>query len=294
MAERPVGALAGRTAIVTGAGRGLGRAHALALAAAGARVIVNNRSPEPAHEVAAEITATGGEAVAHAGDVADWSTADDLIRTAVDTFGDLHVLVNNAGITRDRMSFNMTEEEWDDVVRTNLKGHFAPSRFAGAHWRAAGAAPGRRIVNTTSEGGLFPARGHANYSATKAGIVGLTLELATELAKYGVTVNAVAMRARTRMTAAVPMFAAPEAGSGEPDPYDPKHAAAAVGWLCTDDAHDVSGQVLLVVGGRVSLVGPLAATARVDLGDDWGPADLTAAKPSLFSGSPTNTIRPGA
>jgi NAD(P)-dependent dehydrogenase (short-subunit alcohol dehydrogenase family) len=289
VADAPDRALLGRTAIVTGGGRGLGRAHAHALAAAGARVVVNNRSPEPAHEVVAEITANGGEAVAHVGDVADWTTAERLIRTAVETFGDLHVLVNNAGITRDRMSFNMSEEEWDDVVRANLKGHFAPSRFAGAHWRAAGAAPGRRIVNTTSEGGLFPARGHANYSATKAGIVGLTLEVATELAKYGVTVNAVAMRARTRMTAGVAMFAAPEAGSDEPDRYDPRHAANAVAWLCGDDAADVSGQVLLVVGGRVSLVGPLAVSATVDLDDDWTPADLTAAKARLFPDTPTNT-----
>jgi NAD(P)-dependent dehydrogenase (short-subunit alcohol dehydrogenase family) len=287
VADAPDRTLLGRTAIVTGGGRGLGRAHAHALAAAGARVVVNNRSPEPAHEVVAEITAHGGEAVAHVGDVADWSTAERLIRTAVETFGDLHVLVNNAGITRDRMSFNMSEEEWDDVVRANLKGHFAPSRFAGAHWRAAGAAPGRRIVNTTSEGGLFPARGHANYSATKAGIVGLTLELAAELAKYGVTVNAVAMRARTRMTADVAMFAAPEAGSDEPDRYDPRHAANAVAWLCGDDAADVSGQVLLVVGGRVSLVGPLAVTSTVDLGDHWTPADLTAAKSEVFAASPT-------
>jgi 3-oxoacyl-[acyl-carrier protein] reductase len=282
--------LTGRVAIVTGAGRGLGRAHALALAAAGARVIVNNRSPEPAGAVVAEIRAAGGEAVAHEGDVADWATAEALVTTAIETFGDLHVLVNNAGITRDRMSFNMTEDEWDEVVRANLKGHFAPSRFAGAYWRGAGEVPGRRIVNTTSEGGLFPARGHANYSATKAGIVGLTLELATELARYGATVNAVAMRARTRMTEAIPMFAAP--GSG-PDRYDPAHAANAVAWLSSDAAADVTGQVLLVVGGRLAVVGPLAVTARVDLGDDWGAAELTAAKADLFPGGGANLVPQG-
>ncbi len=132
--------LQGRVAIVTGGGRGLGRAHALALASAGTRVVVNNRSPDPAEEVAAEIRDAGGEAVAFAGDVADWAVAEALIGTAVDAFGDLHILVNNAGITRDRMSFNMTEEEWDEVVRANLKGHFAPSRFAGAYWRERGAA----------------------------------------------------------------------------------------------------------------------------------------------------------
>jgi NAD(P)-dependent dehydrogenase (short-subunit alcohol dehydrogenase family) len=279
--------LDGRVAIVTGAGRGLGRAHALALAGAGARVVVNNRSPELGEAVAEEIRAAGGEAIVHAGDVADWSVAEGLVAAAVARFGDLHILVNNAGITRDRMSFNMSEEEWDDVVRANLKGHFAPSRFAGAHWRAQGEAPGRRIVNTTSEGGLFPARGHANYSATKAGIVGITVELATELQKYGVTVNAIAMRARTRMTEGVPIFAAPESG---PDRYDPAHAAKAVTWLCSDDAADVTGQVLLVVGGKVSVVGPLAVTARVDLGDEWTATDLAGAKSELFPNGSANVV----
>jgi 3-oxoacyl-[acyl-carrier protein] reductase len=279
--------LTGRVAVVTGAGRGLGRAHALALAAAGACVVVNNRSADAADAVADEIVTGGGEAVAHHGDVGDWGTAEALIASAVDTFGDVHVLVNNAGITRDRMSFNMTEDEWDDVVRANLKGHFAPSRFAGAYWRSRGAAPGRRIVNTTSEGGLFPASGHANYSAAKAGVVGLTLELASELARYGVTVNAVAMRARTRMTADVPMFAAPASG---PDRYDPAHAAKAVAWLCSDGAADVTGQVLLVVGGLVAVVGPLAVTTRVDLADDWSVADLAAAKSTLFPGDSRHVI----
>jgi NAD(P)-dependent dehydrogenase (short-subunit alcohol dehydrogenase family) len=279
--------LSSRVAVVTGAGRGLGRAHAIALAAAGARVVVNNRSPEPAEAVAAEICASGGEAVAHAGDVADWATAEALIERAIDEFDDLHILVNNAGITRDRMSFNMTEDEWDEVVRANLKGHFAPSRFAGAHWRGHGTAPGRRIVNTTSEGGLFPARGHANYSASKAGIVGITLELASELGKYGVTVNAVAMRARTRMTEGTGMFAAPASG---PDRYDPTHTAKAVAWLSSDSAADVTGQVLLVVGSRVSVVGPLALSARADLADEWSSADLAAAKSTLFPGGGINVV----
>jgi 3-oxoacyl-[acyl-carrier protein] reductase len=253
-------------------------------------VLVNNRSAEPADVVADEIREAGGEAVAHSGDVSDWRVAESLVEHAVKEFGDLHVLVNNAGITRDRMSFNMTEDEWDEVIRANLKGHFAPSRFAGAYWREKGEAPGRRIVNTTSEGGLFPARGHANYSATKAGIVGITIELASELQKYGVTVNAIAMRARTRMTEDVPMFAAPAAG---PDRYDPAHASKAVTWLCSDDADEVTGQVLLVVGGKVSVVGPLAVTARVDLGDDWTVEDLAEAKPSLFPNGATNVVPSG-
>ncbi|HEU5301113.1 MAG TPA: SDR family NAD(P)-dependent oxidoreductase [Acidimicrobiia bacterium] len=275
--------LAGRVAIVTGAGRGLGRAHALALAAAGAAIVVNNRSSDAAHSVVAEITGTGGRAVAHVGDVADWSSAEGLVEQAVAEFGDLHILVNNAGITRDRMSFKMSEAEWDEVIRTNLTGHFAPSRFVGAFWREHGVADGRRIVNTVSEGGLFPAQGHANYSASKAGILGLTLELAAELARYGATVNAVAMRARTRMTEGVEMFAAPVEG---PDPYDPAHAAKAVAWLCSDDAADVTGQVLLVVGWKVSVVGPLAVTSRVELPPDWSPTDLTDARASLFPSRP--------
>lgn len=248
---------------------------------------MNNRSPDPADAVVDEIRTAGGEAVAHVGDVSDWGTAEALIMRAVDEYGDLHLLVNNAGITRDRMSFNMSEDEWDDVVRVNLKGHFAPSRFAGAFWRSQGESPGRRIVNTASEGGLFPARGHANYSAAKAGIVGITVELATELAKYGVTVNAVAMRARTRMTEEMPMFAAPESG---PDRYDPAHAAKAVAWLCSDAAADVTGQVLLVVGSRVSVVGPLTVTTRVDLGDDWTAADLAGAKARLFPQGAANLV----
>jgi len=271
--------LSGRVAIVTGAGRGLGRAHALALSAAGARVVVNNRSGDAAESVVEEIRAAGGEAVAHIGSVADWATAEALVRCAVESFGDLHVLVNNAGVTRDRMSFKMSEEEWDEVVEVNLKGHFAPSRFAGQYWRDQGPAPGRRIVNTTSEGGLFPGRGHANYAATKAGIVGLTLELASELAKYGVTVNAVAMRARTRMTDGVDLFVAPDSG---PDPYDPAHAAKLVTWLCGDDAGDVSGQVLLVVGWRIGVIGPLSVTSRVELDPAWEAGDLASAKATLF------------
>jgi NAD(P)-dependent dehydrogenase (short-subunit alcohol dehydrogenase family) len=284
--------LRGRVAIVTGAGRGLGRAHALALAAAGAKVVVNNRSPGPAQQVADEITASGGEAVAHPGDVATWATAEELVARAVETYGDLHILVNNAGIARDHMSFNMEEDEWDDVLRTNLKGHFAPSRFAATYWRGQGPAAGRRIVNSTSEGGLFPASGHANYSASKAGIVGLTLELATELTKYGVTANAIAMRARTRMTEGMPMFAP---ANDTANRYDPAHAAQAVAWLCSDAAADVTGQVLLVVGGKISVVGPLAVTGRVDLGDRWSSADLAAAVPTLFPGG-TNILagRPGA
>ena len=272
--------LAGRVAVVTGGGRGLGRAHVHALADAGARVVVNNRSPEAAGEVVDEIGASGGEAVEHVGDVSDWEVAESLVETAIDAFGGVDILVNNAGITRDRMSFKMSEDEWDDVVRVNLKGHFAPARFVGAHWREQGAADGRRIVNTVSEGGLFPAQGHANYSATKAGILGLTLELAAELGRYGATVNAVAMRARTRMTEGVEMFAKPESG---PDPYDPEHAAKVVRWLCEDESADVTGQVLLIVGRRVGVVGPLAVHGRVTLDHDWSVAHLHAAKPTLFA-----------
>jgi NAD(P)-dependent dehydrogenase (short-subunit alcohol dehydrogenase family) len=280
--------LAGRVAVVTGGSRGIGRAIAEALAEGGAAVGIAYREREgPAREVEAAIHAAGGRAWAGRCDVADEASVATFFDAAAAALGPVDILVNNAGITRDRMSFNMTEDEWDEVVRANLKGHFAPSRFAGAHWRGHGTAPGRRIVNTTSEGGLFPARGHANYSASKAGIVGITLELASELGKYGVTVNAVAMRARTRMTEGTGMFAAPASG---PDRYDPTHTAKAVAWLSSDSAADVTGQVLLVVGSRVSVVGPLALSARADLADEWSSADLAAAKSTLFPGGGTNVV----
>ena len=210
--------LAGRTALVTGAGQGLGRAEALALSAAGARVVVNDYDGDTAASVGKEIEAAGGEAVAAQGNVAEWATAESLVRTAVDAFGSLDVLVNNAGILRDRMIFNISEEEWDSVLAIHLKGHAAMTHFATAHWReqskAAGAAVYARVVNTSSEAFLFGSGGQPNYAAAKSGIVALTVATAKSCSRYGVLANAICPRARTQMTAGV--FG--EAPAGQPDP----------------------------------------------------------------------------
>ena len=207
-----MGSLDGKVAIVTGAGRGLGRAHALLLAQEGAKVVVNDLGGEwdgtgtdnrPAQQVVDEIKAAGGEAAANYDSCSNWKGAEGLITQAIDTFGDLNILINNAGILRDKMSFNMDEADWDGVIDVHLKGHFAPSHFAAKYWRGkakAGDQPYARIVNTASEAGLYGNAGQANYGAAKAGIAALTIVLARELKNYGVTVNAISPRARTRMT----------------------------------------------------------------------------------------------
>jgi NAD(P)-dependent dehydrogenase (short-subunit alcohol dehydrogenase family) len=276
-----VGAVDGKVAAVTGAGAGLGRAHALLLAHEGAKVVVNDIG-DAAQAVVDEITAAGGEAVAHVGSVSDWSASEALIRTAVDAFGDLDVLVNNAGFTRDKMSFNMDEAEWDSVVDVHLKGHFCPSRHAGVYWREqskAGATKPRRIVNTTSEAGLFGSTGQANYSSAKAGIVALTWVFARELERYGVGANAIAPRARTAMTASMSMFDAPDEGF---DRFDPANVSPTVVWLASDAAADVSGQVFVVIGGDVHLVQGLEIVSNVRTEGRWTATDLAARAGDLF------------
>jgi 3-oxoacyl-[acyl-carrier protein] reductase len=275
--------LAGRTAIVTGAGRGLGRAEALELARLGAAVVVNDygqpgrdgsgeASATPAEEVAAEIVAAGGRAVAHHGDVADFKQAQELAGLALETFGSLDILVNNAGILRDRMVFSMTEEEWDAVIRVHLKGHFNMTRFAAAHWRdRAKADNGRpvfgRIVNTSSEAFLAGSAGQPNYAAAKGGIVGLTTSTAAALAKYGVRSNVICPRARTRMTDDVFGPAGP-AVDRSPDPLAPEHVAPLVGYLASPAAERVNGQVFVVHGGMVALVDRPRVTAKFDTAKD--------------------------
>ncbi|MFI9796475.1 3-oxoacyl-ACP reductase [Streptomyces sp. NPDC052302] len=259
--------LEGRTAIVTGAGRGLGRAEARELARLGAAVVVNDHgqpgrdgtgaaSAGPAEEVAAGIRAAGGRAVAHTGDVADFAQAGGLVATALAEFGSLDVLVNNAGILRDRMVFSMAEEEWDAVIRVHLKGHFNTVRHAAAHWRerakATGAPVYGRIVNTSSEAFLAGSAGQPNYAAAKGGIVGLTTSSALALRKYGVTVNAICPRARTRMTEDV--FAALAPPDDVLDPLAPEHVAPLVGYLASPSAAHVTGQLLVVHGGMVAVV----------------------------------------
>ncbi|WP_418956767.1 3-oxoacyl-ACP reductase [Streptomyces tritici] len=270
--------LEGLSAIVTGAGRGLGRAEALELARLGAAVVVNDygqpgrdgsgeASAAPAEEVAAEIRAGGGRAVAHLGDVADFETARGLVDLAVREFGKLDVLVNNAGILRDRMVFSMTEDEWDAVIRVHLKGHFNTTHFAAVHWRGRAKAGETsvhgRIVNTSSEAFLAGSAGQPNYAAAKGGIVGLTTSTALALAKYGVTVNAICPRARTRMTEDV--FAGfAEPGAGELDPLSPEHVAPLVGYLASPAAAGVNGQLLVVHGGMVAVVDRPKVAAKFD------------------------------
>lgn len=242
-----------RVAVVTGAGQGLGRAHALAFAAEGYAVVVNDVG-DSADAVAAEITADGGTAVASAGDVSDWAYAEHLVADTVERFGDLHVLVNNAGLVRDRMLTGMSEDEWDLVLRVDLKGHFCPLRHAAAYWRARakdGHPVTGRIVNTSSGAGLMGSVGQGNYSAAKSGVVGLTLVAAAELARYGVTVNAIAPAARTPMTEAV--FADMMAQRSGFDAMAPENVSPLVVWLGSADAGDVNGRVFEVEGGRIGL-----------------------------------------
>lgn len=276
---------ADRVVIVTGAGRGIGRAHALAFARAGALVVVNDfgvgldgtgASAGPAQQVVAEIEASGGKAIANTDDVADWSGAGRLVGSALESFGRLDVLVNNAGFLRDRMLVNLGEQEWDDVVRVHLKGHFAPLRHAAAHWREvskAGDQVNARVINTSSGAGLLGSIGQINYSAAKAGIATLTLVAAAELARYGVTVNAIAPAARTRMTeqAFADTMAAPIDGFDE---MAPANVSPLVVWLGSTESADVTGKVFEVDGGRVSIARGWHHGPVVDKGKRWEPEEL--------------------
>jgi 3-oxoacyl-[acyl-carrier protein] reductase len=266
--------LEGRVAVVTGAGAGLGRAEALALADAGARVVLNDLAGA-ADETAEEIRARGGEARVVEGDVAERATADAMLAAAVDGFGRLDVVVNNAGVTRDRMLFNMSDEEWDTVVAIHLRGHFLLTRNAAAHWRARAKESGpvgASIVNTASEAFLSGPPGQANYAAAKAGIAALTISTARALAGSGVRANAICPRARTAMTAEV--FGADRSGLGV-DPYSPEHVAPVVAYLASPAAAAITGQVFVVYGGMVALVAAPVVEQRFDRsGTLWTPEDL--------------------
>ncbi|MFJ8958124.1 SDR family oxidoreductase [Lentzea sp. NPDC102401] len=262
-----------RVVIVTGAGRGIGRAHALAFGAAGARVVVNDLSAAVASEVAELI---GPRAVVNTDDVGTWAGAQRVVDTAVSEFGGLDVLVNNAGIVRDRMIVSCGEDEWDEVVRVHLKGHFATLHHAAAHWRAvhkAGGAVSGRVINTSSGAGIFGSVGQANYSAAKAGIASMTLVAAAELARYGITVNAIAPAARTRMTEATfaDTMAAPEDGF---DAMAPENVSPLVVWLGSEEAGDVTGRMFEVDGGRVCVVHGWQRGPEIDKGERWSPEEL--------------------
>jgi NAD(P)-dependent dehydrogenase (short-subunit alcohol dehydrogenase family) len=262
----PEVSLDGRVAIVTGAGQGLGRAEALALAAAGARVVLNDLPGNALDAVAAEITAGGARARIAAGDIGDWSTARSLLDTALSEYGQLDILVNNAGVLRDRMIFSMSPEEWDLVLRTHLRGHFLTSRAATAYWRDQSKQTGgevyARVVNTSSEAFLLGSPGQPNYSAAKAGITALTLVTARSCARYGVRANAICPRGRTAMTAAL-MEPAPEDG---PDPMDPRYVAPLVTYLASPAAAGINGEVFVVHGGVAAVLAPptIRAAFRAD------------------------------
>jgi NAD(P)-dependent dehydrogenase (short-subunit alcohol dehydrogenase family) len=278
-----MGLLDGKVAIVTGAGRGIGREHALALAGEGASVLVNDlgaslggvgEDASPAHSVAAEIEALGSRAVADGENVADFSGSRRLVEHALEEFGRLDILVNNAGILRDRMLVNMDEAEWDAVIAVHLKGHFAPTRHAAAHWRdraKAGEDVRARVINTSSPSGVFGNVGQANYGAAKAGIAMLTIITAQELGRYGVTVNCIAPNARTRMTESA--FDLPDDEGGF-DPLAPANNTPIVVALCTDAAQGITGQVFHIFGGAVNLLTPWSPGELFARDEGWDAAGL--------------------
>lgn len=285
----------GRVVIVTGAGRGIGRSHALAFAAEGAKVVVNDLGAEadgsggsmsPAQEVVDEIVANGGEAVVNGDDVSASSGAERLVQTAIDAFGDLHVVVNNAGIVRDRMFANATEDEWDAVIAVHLKGHFLPAKFAAMHWRdqsKAGKSVSGRIINTSSGAGLMGSIAQAAYSAAKGGIASLTLVQAAELRRYGVTANAIAPAARTRMTedAFAEMMAKPEDGSF--DVMAPENVPPVVVWLGSEQSSDVTGRVFELEGGKIGIAQGWMHGPTFDKGARWEPSEVGAVVADLLA-----------
>jgi len=279
-----MGKLDDRTAVVTGAGRGIGRGHAQLLATEGARVVVNDVDAKCADAVVGEIEKAGGDAAANTDNVATWEGGRALVEQAIDTYGRLDILVNNAGVLRDAMSFNISEEEWDAVIDVHLKGHMATARAAAAHWRdraKAGEDVAGRIINTASESGLHGQPGQINYSTAKAGILAMTLVLARELRKYKVTANAVCPRALTRMTESMPGAAEYMTG---PE-YSPDNIAPLVCFLASDAAADVNGQVFVMVGARIYLMQGWEMVHKLDRGEGrWTPEELVARKDDLFAG----------
>ncbi|GAA3295472.1 SDR family NAD(P)-dependent oxidoreductase [Dactylosporangium vinaceum] len=277
-----------RTVVITGAGQGLGRAHALAFGAAGYHVVLNDLGAERLDAVAAECATAGATVTAVPGDIADWDFAASVVQRAVAATGRLDALVNNAGMTRDRMVTNMTEAEWDDAIRVNLKGHFAPLRHASAYWKGlakAGTPVAARIVNTTSGAGLMGNVGQVNYSAAKAAIAAVTVVAAAELERYGVTVNAIAPSARTPMTADVfaDAMRAPDTGF---DAMAPENVSPLVVWLASPEAGFVTGRVFEVSGGSVSIADGWQHGPATDAGRRWDPNELGPVVRDLLTRAP--------
>jgi NAD(P)-dependent dehydrogenase (short-subunit alcohol dehydrogenase family) len=295
-----MGALDGKVAIITGAGRGIGREHALLFAAEGAKVVVNDLGGgidgsgddrTPAQQVVDEISAMGADAITNADDCASWSGAEALVQSAIDAFGRLDILINNAGILRDRRLVNMTEAEWDDVIRVHLKGHAAPLHFAARHWRQrskAGEEVTAAVVNTSSTSGLLGNVGQTNYGAAKAGVGALTVIAAQELGAYGVRVNGIAPAARTRLTEQTPGLGDVVRAPNDParfDIWDPANVSPLVAWLATDRC-PCTGQMFFVQGGTIRLFRNWTMTTMIERDDRWSIADIDAAASQLLETQP--------
>ncbi len=297
----------GRVVVITGAGGGIGREHALAFAREGAKVVVNDLGGSrdgtggdagPAQQVVDEIVAMGGEAVANTDDISSWDGAERLVKQAIDTYGTLHVLVNNAGILRDRMLANMTEAEWDAVITVHLKGTFAPTRHAVGYWRdqsKAGTPVDARVINTSSSSGIFGNVGQSNYGAAKAGIAAFTVITSQELGRYGVTVNAIAPTALTRMTEDLEVMKS-ISDSGKESGFDmlaPDNISPLVVYLGSESSREITGRVFSVVGGQVNVVEGWANGPGADKGAKWEPGELAEVLPDLVRQAAPNADQSG-
>lgn len=283
-----MGILNDRVIIITGAGGGLGAAHARVLAAEGGCIVVNDINQQAAQAVVDEILAAGGKAIVNTSDITDYADSENAVKQAIETFGDLHCVLNNAGVNRDRMFASMTESEWDTIMSVHLKGHFCISSHAVHYWRdqaKAGHKVDARIINTTSGAGLQGSIGQSNYAAAKAGIAALTLNQAAELRRYGITANAVAPAARTGMTTAVESMAQrmakPEDGSF--DYWAPENVSSLLAWLASSESASITGRVFEAEGGKISIADGWRTTQGVDKGDRWQPAEISQAMEQLLA-----------